>query len=174
MLKLKRGQTLIETITAVTIISMSLVAILSLGTISIYYGTQSKEEVIASNLAREGIEIVRTIRDSNWLDPDKGAFENLPDGNWIINYDDTAILLGGTVDPTADSSDITYCNKCVLFFNNFYQHTGGSSTPYKRLVKIEPTVPANPDIKHITSTVSWTIKNRPRSYSLETYLTDWR
>jgi len=167
MFKFKDGQTLIETITAVTIISMSLVAILSLGTISIYYGTQSKEEVIASNLAREGIEIVRTIRDSNWLDPDKSAFDGISDGDWIVEYNNTSLSVA------ADSGSITNCNNCVLFFNNFYQHTAsGSSTPYKRLVKVEPT--ANPDIKHITSTVLWTIKTRVRSYSLETYLTDWR
>ena len=166
MFSFKKAQTLVETIMAVGIITMALVAILSLGAKSIYSSTQDKEEIVASNLAREGMEIVRAVRDSNWLDPSKNAFDGLGNGDWIISYNDTGAIT------QADSADINTCNNCKLYFTNgLYQHTAGVATPYKRLVKISSLATGE---KKVVSKVSWTIKGRARSFNLETYLTDWR
>jgi Tfp pilus assembly protein PilV len=65
--KRQSGQTLIETITALFILTTALVAGLSLAIYAASSSNRSKEEVVASNLAREGIEVVRMMRDSNWL-----------------------------------------------------------------------------------------------------------
>lgn len=61
------GQTLIETLLATFILTTSLVAGLSLAIYALTASAVSKNQVIATNLAREGIEAIRMMRDSNWL-----------------------------------------------------------------------------------------------------------
>lgn len=65
--KNNRGETLAETIIALMILAIGITfsGVLmanSLGNIS-----SSKNRIVAVNIAREGLEIVRNIRDSNWL-----------------------------------------------------------------------------------------------------------
>lgn len=69
------GQTLVEAIVAIAIIGIALLGFLSLSTHNYTASSKSLQRNLALNLAREGIEVVRHIRDSNWLagcpDPDK-------------------------------------------------------------------------------------------------------
>jgi type II secretory pathway pseudopilin PulG len=61
------GQGLLELIIAIGVISVGLFSVWGLF-ISNYNGEQEAEaRVLAINLSREGLEIVRNIRDSNWL-----------------------------------------------------------------------------------------------------------
>ncbi|HEX5429496.1 MAG TPA: prepilin-type N-terminal cleavage/methylation domain-containing protein [Patescibacteria group bacterium] len=65
------GQTLIETIVAIFILTTALTAGLAL-TIYVFSNSQSSiSSIAATNLARQGVEIVRNMRDSNWLQADK-------------------------------------------------------------------------------------------------------
>lgn len=62
-----RGESILETIIALTIIS-SVITYVALSTgSSLQTVTQSKNRLIAINLSRQGIESFRNIRDSNWL-----------------------------------------------------------------------------------------------------------
>jgi type II secretory pathway pseudopilin PulG len=81
------GQTMIETITALFILSMALVAGLSLAIYAATQSTNNRDEVIATNLAREGLEAVRMMRDSNWLAAeDSGAVDDLYTTNGGCTY----------------------------------------------------------------------------------------
>lgn len=61
------GQGLVEMVVATAVIITGLVGVLAL-TISNLSGVgESSTRIVASNLAREGIEVVRNIRDTNWL-----------------------------------------------------------------------------------------------------------
>ena len=62
-----KGFTLIETIVAVGIIVIGLVSALTLITTSLFYVSNIGDRLIAANLAAEGLEVVRNIRDNNWL-----------------------------------------------------------------------------------------------------------
>jgi hypothetical protein len=65
---LQAGQTLIETIAAIFILTTALTAGLAL-TIYVFSNSQKGiSEIVASNLAREGIDMVRNMRDTNWLE----------------------------------------------------------------------------------------------------------
>lgn len=64
------GQTLIETITAILILTMALVSGLSLAIYSSQNSAFYEDQIVASNLAREGVEVVRMMRDTNWLQAD--------------------------------------------------------------------------------------------------------
>ena len=64
------GQTLIETIVAIFILTTALTTALGLGIYAFATATTSRNQIIASNLASEGIDVVRMMRDSNWLASD--------------------------------------------------------------------------------------------------------
>lgn len=168
MASFKKAQTLIESLAALGVLTMAMVAILSLGVASIYAGAQNRAEVAAVNLAREGIELLRGMRDSNWLVPGANPFAVIADGDWIVDISDS-----GVVDLTsADSGDINVCGNCQIYFKNgFYQHDLGVVTPYKRLITIATPAASK---RKIISKVIWTVKNRKRNFSLETTLADWR
>lgn len=63
----RRGQSFIEAMVALTIIVSSVTSSLALVQSSLTSTRISGSQVIAANLAREGIEVVRSLRDSNWL-----------------------------------------------------------------------------------------------------------
>lgn len=63
----KSGQGLLEMVVAIGVISVGLFSVWSLF-ISNYNGEQeANARILAVNLAREGVEIVKNIRDTNWL-----------------------------------------------------------------------------------------------------------
>lgn len=62
-----RGMTLIETLIAITILAVAIVAPMSLTIQSLLAAYYARDQVIASNLAQEAIESVRAIRDGNIL-----------------------------------------------------------------------------------------------------------
>lgn len=64
----QKGQTVLELIIAITILVVALVATLVLIVTSINASREARNKLIATNLAREGIEVIRNIRDSNWVD----------------------------------------------------------------------------------------------------------
>jgi type II secretory pathway pseudopilin PulG len=66
--KLKQsGQTLIETVVAIFILVMGITAALGLATFSLHSSTNIVKQLIGMGLAREGIEAVKNMRDTNWL-----------------------------------------------------------------------------------------------------------
>ncbi|MCR4322614.1 MAG: type II secretion system GspH family protein [Candidatus Azambacteria bacterium] len=65
--KLQRGFTLLESMVAIAIFTMGISTAVFVITQSISVGTRTKNKIIAANLTQEGIEVVRNIRDRNWL-----------------------------------------------------------------------------------------------------------
>ncbi len=61
------GFTLIEMIVVIFIVGVGLVGIMSFFNISLDTQFETKNEIIAANLAREGTEIIRNLRDYNIL-----------------------------------------------------------------------------------------------------------
>lgn len=63
----QKGQTLIETVVAVFIMIMGIVSALGLAIYSLNASTNISKQIIAVGLAREGIEVIKNMRDTNWL-----------------------------------------------------------------------------------------------------------
>ncbi len=93
-----RGQSLIETLVALTILIIGILGAVSLSIYTIRAGASSKDDIIAENLAREGIEAVRWLRDDNWV---KEAGWN----KGLDKPDEYRILLGDLGNP-GDSVDL--------------------------------------------------------------------
>lgn len=60
------GFTLVEVIVAITIITVGVLSTVSVANVSSQASATNEQRVAALNLAREGIELVRNTRDSNW------------------------------------------------------------------------------------------------------------
>lgn len=68
----QEGFTLLETVVAVGIISAGVLSIITLGIVILSASRSTSTRFQANNFAREGIEVVRMVRDSNWLAIDSG------------------------------------------------------------------------------------------------------
>ncbi len=66
-LKSQKGQTLIETLAAVFILVMGITAVVGLSLFAYSSSTNITKQIIATGLAREGVEAVKNMRDTNWL-----------------------------------------------------------------------------------------------------------
>ncbi len=62
------GQTIIEAVIAVTVISTIIISVVSAVTLSISTSTIAKNKSRANQFVQEGIEATRTIRDVSWDD----------------------------------------------------------------------------------------------------------
>lgn len=69
----QEGFTLLETIVAIGVISSGVLAIITLGIVILGASRTTSRLFQAHNFAREGIETVRSARDSNWLAIDSGV-----------------------------------------------------------------------------------------------------
>ncbi|HVY67835.1 MAG TPA: prepilin-type N-terminal cleavage/methylation domain-containing protein [Patescibacteria group bacterium] len=61
------GQTLIETLVAIFILVMGVTAAVGLAIYAFNSSTSVTKQIIAVGLAREGVEAVKNMRDTNWL-----------------------------------------------------------------------------------------------------------
>lgn len=94
------GFSLLEAIVAIGVLLFGVVTLISLNTTSLIGEQVITAELQASNLAREGLEVVRAQRDSNWLAMDASATSGVSWNSGLVGTgnDYTAVV---SVDPTA-------------------------------------------------------------------------
>ncbi len=149
-LKKQNGQGLLELVVAIGVISVGLFSVWNLF-ISNYNGEQEAgARILSINLAREGIEIVKNVRDSNWLAIDNndncsfnGAIDSPCKWDSGLSGDGTAVLknillenvyLDYSADNISDSNTKIYLDSLT----NIYSHDpSGEQTTYHRLIKLQ-------------------------------------
>lgn len=162
----KNGFSLIEIITVLFVVSLGLVGLLSLIIQNIQSQSYNKDNLIAYQLAQEGAELTRKIRDSNWRGA-KSAFSTiLHSGVYYMDYNDSALNVYNSNNPSA----------AILRqdANGFYTHDLSASTPssgFSRLITITNGPHGSVNIK---VTVSWSANTRNYHYDLETSLYNWK
>lgn len=101
----RRGQSFIEAMVAITVIITSISSSLALIQSSITATGVGGMQVVAANLAREGLEVVRAARDTNWLAGrsfqvglvDAGGNKtarpilDVENGGWDISFEPTSL-----------------------------------------------------------------------------------
>ncbi|MDD2515693.1 MAG: type II secretion system protein [Candidatus Gracilibacteria bacterium] len=63
----KKGFTIIELMAGIVIFTLGILSVFSLVSSTINISVKTREQVIASNIAREQIEFIKNIRNTNWL-----------------------------------------------------------------------------------------------------------
>lgn len=111
------GQTLIETIVAIAILTTGIIGGLALAIQSLSSSERVTNEIIATNLAREGVEAARHTRDNNW------NHNNLEDCDYIASGQDC-------VPEWANFGGLT-CNIITLNVNLVAGNTSPSCRNYR-------------------------------------------
>jgi type II secretory pathway pseudopilin PulG len=161
-----KGFSLMEIIIAIGVIITALVGSVALISYSISSTRLSRSRITAQGLAQEGLEIVRNIRDNNWLAFKRKASDwrdGLLEGNWRVEYDKLQLL------PDA-SSTLMLDPSGFYFYQDQGIRTGSVVTPFQRRVGIEYI--GDNQIK-ATSEIIWQEYGRNNSLKVETRLYNW-
>lgn len=165
---------IIEVMVAIGIVSVGMMGVLSLMTLNILTQPVNKNNLIASMLAQEGLELVREVRDTNWLDPDAtvGFADGIPATSTIdisgfksSNPSVSGLNFVPGLDFNSTATDLK------IDANGFYGHVGATSTLFKRLITVSST---SPEFITVRATVRWSQVGKTQDYVAETLLYDWR
>jgi len=176
----EKGFTLLETVIAIGVVAVGGITIITLLNSTLAVTSLNKDIIVVVNLAREGAEIVRAVRDSSSF-----GFNSLVDGSYLVDSDTNFGLNKVALGVNPQSPDIVDCTNCTLNLSTDgrYVHSSGSTTRFSRLISVKDVsvasggvscVTSNPCHKRVTSTVEWTNGKRSRQYSVVVELTDWR
>ncbi|MCX6765712.1 MAG: hypothetical protein NT136_02005 [Candidatus Moranbacteria bacterium] len=171
----KKGFSIGEVIISLFVITVGIVAAVGLIAKSISQSIDSRNEIIAAQLAQEGAELTRNLRDNSFIVYSEDPFYWLTDGNKCI---DVTKDTSATVDPNLSCSGGNYALKYDT--NGRYQYGSGDATRFSRNVAIATS--ASPAGKRVTSTVWWSGANSPpascttgnKCVSVEALLTSWK
>lgn len=90
----RSAQSLLEAIIAIGVILAATISATTLVVTTISSGRSSADKVEAANLAREGVEVVRVIRDSNWMKRVQNVIDGTVVGATTTRWDDTPFSNG--------------------------------------------------------------------------------
>jgi len=185
-MKNTRGFTLVETLVAVSILTLSVSAPLYTASRAIVAAEISRDQLTASYLAQEGIEYARMMRDDAYLSAYQVGGANISTVAW------TAFLSGGstasitqcitttcTLDPARPmgvGSSLQPCSggTCTpLYLSNgiYTMQQVGTKTAFKRTVRASTILPTE---ELITSTVSWDFHGTTHMITVTDHLTPWQ
>jgi len=178
----KKGFLLIELIVAVFVIVVGILSVYFVISQSISKIHESSLRLTAAYLAQEGMEIVRNIRDTNWVKGeenwDEGLGADLAAGEYKeyeADYDD----------PSLEKLDCSSCGyedlsplKLKIDEENhdeennkgFYNYDSGDETSFRRKIKIEKI--SGEELK-VSVEVLWKYKGKENSITVTEILHNW-
>lgn len=166
-----RGFTLVETLVAISIFTMSILGLMSVLTSGIADTSYAKKKMVATYLAQEGIEYVRNIRDTNVI---PGGASGWSAFTGYLGTGGCAVAAAGCY---VNNMVLSQCTGAGGSCQNLsyddttgtYGYGGSTDSGFSR--KITVTIGTN-EVK-IISTVSWTQGSGPQSITFSEYLYNW-
>jgi hypothetical protein len=149
-----KGFTMLEAVIATFVVMIGIIGLLIASQSSVLIVYLARDRLTAAYLAKEGIEIVRNIRDENWLRL-RVWNSGLSPGNYMVDFDDTTLS--------------SYIANTPLRINpnGFYNYTIGIPTKFTRKITIANI---NPDSIRVNIQVTW----KDYVFLLEENLYNWR
>ena len=163
-----RGFTIIELLISLFVLVIGILAAYSVAQLPISYTSVSVNQLTAAYLAQEGIEIVRNIRDTNWLTPDNNWDDGLESGDYEADYASTGLVLL-SCSPSCGYNDLSFLK---IDSNGFYNKDTGTDTKFKRKITLTPTS----DFLTVSVTVFWKDKGKqdPYQFTVQENLYNWK
>lgn len=163
-----KGFTIVEVMVATAVLMVGVVGIYFVFTRTISFIPYITSKFTAAYLVQEGIEIVRNIRDTNWIE---GV--NWKDGLTDCVFGCEADYKTGT--PQEETPLRPYAGDYLrIDGDNFYSYGSGTTSPYKfqRQIIIEE-ITGSPEFLKITTIVEWEIRGEKYNIEAEDHLYDW-
>lgn len=157
--------TLIETLIAIFLVSVGVAGALTLVSQTIAFTRITSSRLIALYLGKEGIEVVRNIRDSNFLKIHKGV-EGI---NW-----DTG-LTGCTAGCEADYNDpsLVSASRYLRINGGFFNYDSGPNTAFKRKIIVTSGTDRGTPILRVSVEVSWQERGKTYQVAVQENLYKW-
>lgn len=161
----KKGFTLVETMVAISVLMFAILGPLSIASSGLMNARIARDQVTAFYLAQEGLEFVRYVRDTNYLDDPTSTDE----GQWLADLGDCMASEGCQIDVASYfatesrnlSEIISRCDRSGCFPLGIDEVTGlytynnsDRYSPFTRTVRVTEIGDANNEI-HVEATVSW-------------------
>lgn len=165
-----RGITIVETMVGITVGVAALLGILTLLIRSFGYNTDVRNKLIASNLAAEGIEVVKGILDKN-ITQQNPWNEGITNGRYNISFNTEALTPANSIAPLCfDGSTGMYV------YDEACSELDQNVSLFTRIVEVVNTDVNENDGDHIivSSTVSWVARGSVDSVYLEDHFFNWR
>jgi len=161
------GFTLLEVMVAISVMTLAVAGSFILIQQTLVAASLGQSKLIASYLAQEGFEIVRNIRDSNWLEQRYDS---------TVSWDEGISPGESSKDYIADYTDDLYLRPFEDIFlrlddDGFYNYDSGQSTVFKRKISITKNDP--PDSIKVEVLVEWSERGRNHNFSAQEYLYNW-
>jgi prepilin-type N-terminal cleavage/methylation domain-containing protein len=161
----EKGFTLAEVLVAGFVITVGAAGAYALANQTISLSNVNENRLVASYLAQEGVEIVRNIRDTNYVQIFNGDAILWTEGNLnncaagcYVSYGEDSLNMGAD-SPLYTSGQLTYSHAPTA-----------SLTPFTRTITI---VPNGPDILEVNVQVEWSAKGKSYEVSAATELHNW-
>ena len=150
---------MLETIIAIAVLTTGIAGSVALLSRTIAAGSMVRDQLIAANLAQEGMEVVHNIRHTNWIENvvwDDGLIE----GDSCVNFDSVVLI-----NPCAGEA------RRLFISGDRYSHSLiGTSTNFLRHINITSAIDSGTPYKITRTTVSW----GNTSISAEERLYNWK
>ncbi len=182
----QKAFTLVETLVAISIFSMSLVAVMTLLGQGVGDTNYAKRKLTAEYLAQEGIEYIRNMRDTYIISASSTSSGWSQFSAKLADDDaDCTSQHGCIFKPEGITSTITmpfytcqaeWCTDYPIQYNSTtgsYGYAAGTNSGYSRIIKTSVVGGTNGNQIKVTSTVSWMQGLRRFNVSFSEVLFNW-
>ncbi len=162
--------TLVEALVSLVVLSLGLIPAIGILSSSVRLASLIKNNLIAANLAQEGVEIVRGLRDEDWFKNPAVPFGTGIVGSWLVDWNTSLISGSANLPQLADTNPPLKFDPTTKLYN----YTTGIETNFKRYVSV--TMAANPCLCEliVISRVEWSQQGTARIQNVEAHLFDWK
>ncbi|OGZ69546.1 MAG: hypothetical protein A3F47_00975 [Candidatus Staskawiczbacteria bacterium RIFCSPHIGHO2_12_FULL_38_11] len=164
------GFTMIELIAAIAILSIGIIGIYEAFFPFVPLSYRLSYRLTASYLAQDGLEIIRNIRDNNFVQGLSGS--SWSTGLLICSFGCQADYKTGTSQEAEVNQLQSYGGGNFLNFNSdgFYSYDAGTATKFKRRITITQV---SSDVLSVYVQVFWDYSGQSYTFDTEEYLYNW-
>ncbi|MFH1582250.1 MAG: prepilin-type N-terminal cleavage/methylation domain-containing protein [bacterium] len=165
---MKKGFTLIEVLFGIFILTVSAFGAFSLIQSNLVSASLNKSKLTAYYLSQEGIELVRNIRDGNWLEkrtiPGVNWNDGLDVGEWEIDYNDGSLI--------AYSGRYLYIEDATKLFAYINEPSANDEkSKFQRKITISNL---GAEIIEASVIIYWAERGRTHEVEVISHLSNWR
>jgi prepilin-type N-terminal cleavage/methylation domain-containing protein len=154
------GFTLVEVLVALALLTVALVPAFIQATNATLLSATIRSSLVSADLAQEGVEVVRAMRDANWFagQPFDTGLDACVDG-CRVQWDSTAPLpLSGNAPLKLDAA------------SGMYQYDTGTDSQFSRTITVTPVSAVE---LNVSSVVTWRERGADKTFTVEDHLFNW-